>query len=88
MKSFKETSSCVIKLNPLGRYNCETSPICYHNALRKFGIDKVYSPTRLTIILLLLLFLEEDLGKYAMPSSSGDETEADKENKEYVVKNV
>ena len=47
------------------------------------------SPTRYTILfLLLLLFLEEDLGKFGMPSSSGDETEADKENKERVVKNV
>ena len=40
--SFKENPSQLIKLNLLGRYHCVTSLICYHNALQKFDIDKVY----------------------------------------------
>ena len=38
----KKHLSRVIKLKPLGRYYCVMSPICYHNALQKFDIDKVY----------------------------------------------
>ena len=39
----KRHLSRVMKLNPLGRWNCVISPICQYHALRKFDIDKICS---------------------------------------------